>query len=66
MVEEMATHAKKCEDAESFDSTNLEVSKFQGVNADRTAKIVLSPWQNNTDKRLLISLDEDVPGLALT
>ncbi|CAE7362340.1 Ripk4 [Symbiodinium sp. CCMP2592] len=63
MVEEMATHAKKCEDAESFDSTNLEVSKFQGVNADRTAKIVLSPWQNNTDKRLLISLDEDVSEL---
>ncbi|CAE7455786.1 unnamed protein product [Symbiodinium natans] len=63
MVEEMANHAKNCEDPELFDSTNLEVSKFQGLNADRTAKIVLSPWQISTDKRFLIGLDDEVSDL---
>ncbi|CAJ1415640.1 unnamed protein product [Effrenium voratum] len=65
MVEEMANHAKKCQDPEVFKSTNLEVKRFQGANADRTAKIVLSPWQIVTDQNFLDDVCEEVNELFL-
>lgn len=58
MVEEVANYAKKCTDPEVFDSTNLEIKRFHGT--DRTAKIVLSPWQIETNPELL---DKEVEAL---
>ncbi|CAJ1414236.1 unnamed protein product, partial [Effrenium voratum] len=61
-------------DPEVFKSTNLEVKRFQGANADRpgpndtnelnerargTAKIVLSPWQIVTDQNFLDDVCEE-------
>lgn len=58
MVEEVANYAKTCKDPEVFDSTNLEIKRFHGTN--RTAKIVLSPWQIDTDPDTLCQEVQDL------